>query len=508
MIAVLQVLPARHRSAFVPIEYGCGLLAIASLTLWFALGFPWQHHNESLVWAVEMQSLPFKDTLLSNPITPVQTWRPLGLALVWLGLRLTDGGIWLQQLLNYAITAAAWLLALQAVRARQAFAALAFVINAGFFSGYIYLFHLHGVFYGPLFLFLAWLIHEDARAPQLDRVQLARLILAAGVAALFHPFALLLVSAWIVGCLIDNRLRERPGSLGAAIIGILLAALATRLLVARSGDLGQADPLLGMLVSWRALELNPALALLSGVFALLAAAGAGHRRLWMLLTGALLLALAAFKLPLLPAWLLVAGLRALAAQRWTLAALIGCCAVLPAITATGSPTYALFALMPAAAATVLDLPPQFGLQRGLQQASLAVIVLGLALMLALRSGLPVPVISRLAAPLQAEREKTEQLQAVFAWLDRQPQLRGDLSLCEPGDFPIRSSTAIDRRWRAPTHTWPFETYLRARYGERLLSADGPALRLCFGDQRAASGTVLLELPASIAGAARLYRLPG
>jgi len=84
------------------------MLAIASLTLWFFVGFPWNHHNESLVWAIDLQRATFWDLLSSNPMSQVQTYRPLGVAIAWLSFHWTHGGIWLQQLINFAITALAW----------------------------------------------------------------------------------------------------------------------------------------------------------------------------------------------------------------------------------------------------------------------------------------------------------------------------------------------------------------------------------------------------------------
>lgn len=488
------------------------LLTIASLTLWFAIGFPWQQHNESLVWVIEMEKIPFLATLLSNPITPVQTYRPLGVALAWLGLRATDGGIWLQQLINFAVTAAAWLLALRACRERLAFSWLSFVVNGGLFSGYIYLFHLHGVFYGPLFLFLAWLLVEDCKAPPLTGPMALRLFAIAVIAALFHTFALLFFAAWMAGYWLQNRLQRRPASLAAALLTIVFAAVFTRLLVSHSNDLGQGNPWLGLVVSYRALELKPVLSLLSVALAAIAALAAPlTMRLRLSFAALAVLAGAALMVLQLPAifiWIVICGLRAIGSGRWALAGLIAVTGLLPVATATGSPTYALFVLMPCIVATVDGLRLPVSLGAWLHRLGYAVLLAVPLLVVAARLGVPLPVFTRLAEPLQAEREKTGQLQAVFHWLDNARNLSGQLALCQPGDFPTHSENeAIERRYRAPTHAWPFGRYLAARYGTRLSQADGPQLRLCFGGEALPGAETLLTIPGTIAGDAVLYRLP-
>jgi hypothetical protein len=180
---------------------------------------------------------------------------------------------------------------------------------------------------------------------------------------------------------------------------------------------------------------------------------------------------------------------------------VGVCALLPGITAIGSPTYALFVLMPCIAATAIgsQLPSTGDLW---PRVAVAVAAAAFALCAVLKLGVHVPGVSATAEKILAEQEKTQQLQAAFAWLDQRGDLSGNLQLCEPGDFPIRSKNAIERQYRAPTNTWPLDVFIRARYGERLRQAE-PELWLCFGGEELPGGDVLYTIPGRWAGPASI-----
>ncbi len=486
-------------------------LCIASLALWFFLGFPWQHHNESLVWDIELRRASFWDTLMSNPISTVQTYRPLGVGLAWLTFRATDGGLWLQQLINFVSTALAWTLAMRSVRNRLAFAWLSFVCGAGFFAGYIYLFHLHGVFYGPLFMFLALLMWKDASSLAITWQTVPSLLATAVFAAMFHPFALVLLVAFVAGRWLQNRLQARPAQLSAAIGAIAAAGVAMKLLASGAGDLGRGGPLAGLLASYRGLEFHRLLAALSIGLAVLTAISVpttpARRSVLACLALAVGLALVVLGQPAILAWILACLLKCASRRELTRAALIGACAMIPAATGTGSPTYAVFVLMPCVAATVeaLELPAWLGTTS--VHVRLGALVASFALLVALRAQVEVPLISSLISPLHSEREKAEQMAAAFAWIDAHPQLSGSLRLCHPAELPVHSGGAVDRRLRAPTAEWPFEYYVKARYGGRL-SGDGPRLAACFGGEMPPDADPVWTMAGKWAGTASIQRFEG
>lgn len=489
-------------------------LTVASLLLWFGLGFPWAHHNESLVWAADMSGRPLADALSLSPIRPVQSWRPFGVAEAWWGWAATGGGIWLQQLLNFAVTAVAWWLALRAAPARLAFGFAALVTLAGFFSPYIYLFHLHGVFYGPLLLFQAWLLLRE-RQPIDTGWKATTIVFAAGaLATMFHTFGFLYYAAFLGAAWLETSVRERRiAGLLPLVVVLAIGAAFVKLSVAGSSDLGSGDVVLGLLTSYRALELNGLLSLLAALLAATAAAAAGPSRgravLFAVLSVLLSLALLAAGLPVVIGWIAICALRALAAWRLRLAALIGLGALLPAATSTGSPTYTVFVVMPCLLITVDGLIAPLAWRPVLHRLAILALAATLVLLVLLRLEVPVPVVDRLAQPLRAEGEKTHQMQAALEWLIAQPEASGQAVLCTPSEFPIRAGHPLDRRYRGATGDWPFGEYLKFRAGARLITPGGARYKLCFGDQvpEEAGAELLQRWPGRWAGAAAWYRLP-
>lgn len=482
------------------------LLAIASLTLWFGLGFPWQHHNESLVWAISLEKASLFQVLTSNQIPSVQNFRPLGVALAWVTFHMTSGGVWLQQLVNFTLTIGAWALACTSCKQRMTFAWLSLICGAAYFSGYIYLFHLHGVFYPPLFLFIAVLLVHQSRAPSLKWQNALALSAVALVASLFHPYASLIFAAYLSGLWLECWINRRTASLGAAVVVVAAALALAAALVLSAPGLAKDDPVRGLLTSYQMLEVNHIVSVISGLLAVVAGASLG-RTPWMRVGGGAVAALGALALmlaglPVIFCFIVACLTNAVRHRRMALTALIVACGVMPIATGSGSPTYGLFVLMPCITAISDDVPlpgsPLF--QRRLAGVA---IVACLALLVALRAGVTLPLADKFIQPLRAEQEKTAQLMSALAWLDQHGDLTGRLELCTPAEAPTASNTALDRNYRAPAGTWTLDVYDKARYGSRLTS--GQPLELCFGGQSLPGAQVLYSLPGRWAGTASIQR---
>ena len=482
------------------------VLACASLTLWFWLDFPWQHHNESLVWAVSLSKVSFWETLTSNPVPSVQNFRPLGVALAWVTFHLSSGGIWLQQLVNFALTALAWAMACTACRRQLTFAWLSLICGVAYFSGYIYLFHLHGVFYPPLFLFIAALLVYQSNAPTLRWRNALGGLATAVVAGLFHPFALLIFAAYVCGLWLECRINRRAARLDAAALATGAAVALAVVLTFSAQGLGESDPLEGLLASYRLLEANRIVSLVSVLLAVVTGSLQGRTRRMHFIGGAVAAVVAAAfmltGLPVIFCWIAGCLVNVLRHRQMALAALIVACATIPLATGSGSPTYALFVLMPCIAAIADDLPLP-GSQSMHRRAAVAAITITLALLVALRAGIALPVASKFIVPLLAEKEKTQQLMSAFTWLDDQPNLTGRLELCSAAMAPAADKSALDRTYRAPVHAWEFGEYVKARFGPRL--ASGRPLELCFGGQQLPDAETLYSLPGRWAGTASIQR---
>lgn len=515
------------------------LLAVASLTFWFALAFPWQHHNESLVWAVDLQHDSFLGSLLPHAVRQVSTYRPLGIGLAWLTFHVTDDGLWLQQLINYAFTVCAWLVAMQGVRDTRSFAWLAFFCGTCFFSGYIYLFHLHGVFYGPLLLFLAWLLRVDTRFGELTWRSVGPALSLALITSLFHTFALVFFLAFLLGRVAENWLKGEQVGLVPAAVAAAVSLVAMKLLMHGAQGVAPTYALQGFFDSYYALELNWGVKLASIALTALGAAsiavGAARTQgsplpkphtgpppepgvrpalrrprladsWWLAIAGVVGgLILAFLHVPVVLGWLGVCCVKAVLRGRLCLATLTAACTLLPLATGTGSPTYAVFAVMPAIVTTVTDLAAP-AVWRALEpRLAPAALVVTAALLIILRLDPGLPPFARALRPLLAEREKTTQLMQMMVWLDANPDVRGGLRLCLPADWPVRSgASAFDRRYRAPTDAVSFAYYLRSRYGDRFTGE--PQLLFCFGGEKTPKSTVLHVVPGDWAGSASLERL--
>jgi hypothetical protein len=407
------------------------------------------------------------------------------------------------------VTALAWILAMGGARHRLGFALVAFVSGFVYFPGYIFLFHLHGVFYGPLFIFLALLLRFDRDEPLLTASTCWRLFALAALTTLFHTFALLLFCGYVGGLWLQNLLaRQRPGTV-AALATICLAGAAMILMVASSSAFGGSSPWRGLLASYQTLETNTAVMLISAALTVTAAASIGDSRSVrigvMVLAAALAAGLAIGRLPVIWAWIAVCLGGSLVRRRLGLAGLIASTAMLPMATGTGSPTYALFVLMPCAVATTFEMRLTPAVASSLRPAAIAILLATVASFIALLAGVPIPVLKNAAYSLRAERQKTQQLMNAFDWLDSHPGITGNLRLCQPGESPSQATDAVARRYRAPTQAWALQLYAKARYAGRL-SQDSPLLMLCFGDQAIPGGTPVYSAAGSYAGSASIFSL--
>jgi hypothetical protein len=445
---------------------------------------------------------------LAGRLPSVSSVRPLGTALAWLLYRTSGDSLIPVQLFNVAFTLAAWWTLARAILERRTFALLGLVAGGVFFSGYLFLFHLHGIFYGPLLLLLAVMV-ATWRAGLTPRA-LALLLALSVVTALIHPFALLFDVALVAGALIERRALRTPAGIALAVLSGAVAWLTLALTVtpSRVSPLGEGPAALA--VSFRMIEVHPLISLVAVLVTALAAGQAWRGRAALL---AAVLALACGALawraggPVLPLWVAAAALKAARRGWWALVALLGSAFVLPFASTTGSPTYALFALMLCAAITALG---EDGLEARLAfvdgRATAGVAIVTAALALALRAGVPVPIVSRLAHPLLAERERTHQLETLVARVLHSPLRDRPLCLLRRANSPALADNAVDRTHRPPTQEVFFDPYLNARRGGAPPSGD--TLWIGFGSDREPGLAPLIALPGRFAGEADVFARPG
>ena len=109
------------------------------------------------------------------------------------------------------------------------------MVGGVFFAGYIWVFHLHGIFYGPLIVYVASLV-RSARGP-LDLRTLLGVFVGGALTALAHPYALPLAVAFAIGAVAETPLlRSRQGA--AALVVVITGCAAVYLLLVPTASRG------------------------------------------------------------------------------------------------------------------------------------------------------------------------------------------------------------------------------------------------------------------------------
>jgi len=486
-----------------------GVLVILGISFWFGLGFPFANHNESFVIVTQLEKMDLGD-VLTNRVYPVANYRPLGQAVAWLGYTLGGRSGASVQLFNYVVAALAWLVLFFALRERRVMGFAALLSGGVLFSGYIYLFHLHGVFYSPLLLLVAMLFMLETKTITAGRLWVVTL--TALVAAFFHPYALPVFLAALVGFVLE-RPREFGAfrrMLGGTIVGAL-ALIVVLVIVPRHESLMTTREMLeGIVTSYRMVEVN---SIVSAAVTLLVVLTVWSFPItstnrWIALGAALACVVVAYILgvPIMFVWIGVSLVKAILLKKWWLGIVIAGTALLPGPAATGSPTYAIFVIMACTGALALSwrgaeekISPWGDWIAGLTMVS------AVCLLILLRSGVQVPVLSRVAQPIIAEREKTFQMEEIVNWLVHSEYARYEPVLIRRSDNPRGASDAVDRTHRPPTD----QEYLSKYTGSRRQgdAQPGKTLLVGFGGDEVPGETALFTVESSQAGPARVFLPP-
>lgn len=476
---------------------GFFVLAILGFSFWFFLALPFASHRESYSWyaGVETQSFSQAFTFISV------TYRPLAQGVTWLGFWLLHPATFptsvvrqtLLQLLVYSTFALAWWLIVSAAKQRRTMALVSLVAGGIFFPGYVHLFHIYGLFYSPVMLMMGGLLlFYSSRG--IDRRELWMAVIAV-LLVLWHPFATALFAAFYFGFYLETfRQRSKHQHVQALSI-LVLCAVALILMVevfARSDvHVPLATKLYGGLVSYRTSEANALasfVAFLLGQFTLQTMHLTARAR-WLAAAG-LTLAAAIFYIngvAVLLLWLGMVLVKLFRARDWSLFFLLLGAALLPIGAVIGSPVFALFAIVIAVYATALGCQqPERTLAFLRPWHAVGIAVAAAATILLMRSGVRVPVVTRAATPLLAERERTFQLEQELAWLHRSRFCDDEIAFADNGGSPIDSvENVLTRQHRPPSAIGDvrlfWDSVLRCRSGEQSGNRAGLAT-VTFGDQ--------------------------
>lgn len=495
----------RATGQYKSIAWAAGL----GIAFWFVVGFPFGNHNESYFWVVYFARHSFWDACCTHLLAV--TRRPLGQGLAYLGWRMGGGSSWPVQIFS-AVTGIVALWSIALATAETATFAVGMAAAGGtFFAGYIYLFHVHGIFYSPVLVTIALLLHLwKADRQRVEGWELGVFACGLTIGLLFHPYALILTFTFWIGRTLERwkGLSGRERWMQIALILVVLAAI----LVSRPSwnKLLPMEDLRGLLASYRMSETPAILALVAALFA--AATVLGIEKIgWkprVGMAGAVLLCafgLHAAGIPVVVLWVAVAIARLIYLRNWPVAWMTLAAAVLPGVAPSGSPTYAIFAIVLSVFALAAG---SCRTERALRSLPVglapAVAVAAMLLAFTLRMGVRIPVLWHVARPLIAEREKTEQLEDVVNWMLASRYRSWNLEI---GNYvnPIDSeSTAMNRVERPPTYQNYLDAYLASR---RPGPADGGTLFVTFGGDDLKGMTPVYVVSGRAAGAAMVFAEP-
>ncbi|MEP6749987.1 MAG: hypothetical protein ABJB86_19770 [Bacteroidota bacterium] len=427
------------------------LLTVSGLSFCFFLGFPFDNHNESYIWVVLLKKASLWDALTKQLIGGIETFRPLGMANAWITYRLS-GNIYLQQILNWLFAIGSFAILFFNSRNKVLFSVIALVTSVCFFSGYIYLFHLHGVFYGPFQLYVAALLCIAYTRPDLSQRMLAALIITTIIVSLYHTFALPVFCAFLCGYIIRAFRNNNRLSLIILLILLLVTAGFAKLIL-HSKEFKTAGQLVqGFFASYKMTEFDKFISVLSLLLSIIAVVPLLKQAKERLVSIIVLCGLSGILLwcniPVIILWIAVCCSKPLLKGNWAGAGLIAVTAILPAASGSGSPTYNVFVIMACVFVTVadnnlLEMAPAFA-----GKLAYLVVILLACLLPVLKSGVQIPLASSMARPVLAEEEKTHQLQDIIDWkMENKEFVPFNLQFTDTTDLPVNSKNIISRQNR-------------------------------------------------------------
>jgi len=484
-----------------------GFLSIAGISFWFLLGFPFANHNESYLWVVSFNRVGFLDVLW-KPLGLVANVRPLAMVTAWLGYRLSGGSIYPQQVLNYLGAALAWLLLFSAIKEKKLFSWVSLLVGGGLFSGYIYLFHLHGVFYSPLLMFMAFLLAISISDGRLRTSWLVSASALAAIVSLYHPFAIIVYIAFVLGYFLENLRFVTRKQLVMTFLFLVTSFGLVKMLVPNEGLHLKTNAMVGLLTSYRMVEVNLAVSVVSWLLSVATGITLSTSLRIRAAVGGVVTVLSFvfvwLSLPVLIIWIAVCLLKSVLIERWTIVFLILAAAILPAASPTGSPVYAVFVLMVCSCVATLG---YFSLERDSilhDSVAVAALILVISASALLKAGVHLPIMSRLANPLLAEKEKTFQMEDIVRWMLTSDFKEYRLVLSQAWGGPAASTNAINRAHRPPTGQHYLDAYVGALRKHEADSSTGP-LWVSFGGEKVEGAEEVYAVPGKYNGEASVWK---
>jgi hypothetical protein len=487
------------------------ILAVLGFSFWFLMAVPFASHRETYSWLARAQTESLVHQLSFGVSS---TYRPLSQVVTWLGFLILKPAIFptsvlrqgLLQAFVYGMFVLGWWLIYSSAKQRRLFALIACVTGGVFFSGYIQLFHLYGMFYVPVILTLGALLKfYSANTFEKREAWFAGI---ATVLVLWHPFATALFLGFFFGFYLETFIqRSRSQHLraimiflaGIAAIGFFVVLFPSNF---PSSKMPLATKLLGFFVSYQTNEVNRFASLVAFLLAQTVVfsmdVSAKLKALGFFIVSALGLVFIIHSIPLLFIWIGAGLIKLIRLRRWSLFFLMLTAALLPFGGGIGSPMYGLFAIILAAYATAMDWSRAESALSLLKTRYVAgAITAALIVLLMVRMGIDVPIVTNAARPLLAERERTYQLENILAWLHGSEFCSDQVGFVAHAGSPVYDvESAITRKDRPPASLGDVQFFwddvLRCPEGKDSKNSDQTAI-ITFGEAAVANASPVHEV---------------
>lgn len=494
-------------------------IAVLGFSFWFFMAVPFASHRESYSWLAGVHNLGLFQAFSVISVT----YRPFAQGITWLAFEVLNPSVFPTSVFRQAVLqgvvygtfVAAWWLVYTAAAERRLLAIVACIAGGVFYSGYVHLFHLYGLFYVPVMLMLGMVLRvHSARGTEIRELWMA---VVAIVLAFWHPFATALFLGFYFGFYIDTFWRRNRAQHVQAVsilaIGTLAIAALVFLFPRADARMSLQYRILGTLASYRTNEVNTVSTIVAFLLAQMVVLSTRLSRWVKLAAFALISALGVVFLlksvPLLLLWHCAVLWKLIRLRSWSLFFLMFAAVLFPFGGGIGAPVFALFAIVVAVYVTPL------GWSQAEHTVSIVsnryaegLILFSAIMLLAARLGVNVPVVTKAAAPLLAEREKTFQLENILAWLHQSEYCGDNVAFAVNAGSPTDSlQSAMNRRNRPPSDREDVQlfwnTVLRCNSASHRLRNSTTAV-VTFGGQKVAGSKAVFYVKGKYADNATVW----
>ena len=393
------------------------LIAISGFSFWFFLGFPFANYYESYYWIGELNNSSFLQ-MIFQPTGHYTTYRPLGQLVILILYKAANGSIFLIQLSSYILTISAIFIVIKSLNEKRIFSLTSIFIGGFLFSGFGYLFHLHGLYYGAILLFLSLLFYNHRKNFSNNNFIITSS--AAFITSLFHPLALIFHIFYLAGNTIEKR-KSLIKKQYVMIISVIIVELILLFILSPGQKIYlNSDNLKGLMEIYKSFEMNKIITVFLILLSLVPVISLKIQKLnrIYLLTAIIILSVICIlnSLPILIVVAFSCGLKLIHTKRWAILSLLIATFFFTVFTDVQSGHLKVFVLFVLAYSIAVDWK---SLEDEMQfikfNFSYSVVFIVALMIFLLRSEMNVPVLSKLSDSIFAKKESSYQLEEVIDW---------------------------------------------------------------------------------------------